>query len=178
MSLQTGSKLAQTASALIDPENLKIVAYELDGPLLTDHPSFLRLADVREFGPIGMIVDSSDEFIGLDDVIKIRDLYKLHFRLTDMPVIDQRGHKLGKVEDYVVDNSSFYIKQLSLRRGIMKSLGEAGLLIDRGQIVEINDQHIVVRSTEKTEPMREADKQEFVNPFRAPTTQPDNSDIL
>ncbi|HEU4831030.1 MAG TPA: hypothetical protein VFS65_02575, partial [Candidatus Saccharimonadales bacterium] len=56
MGLQTGTQLATTKSPIIDPSNLKIVAYELEGSLLTEHPSLLRIADVRELGDVGMIV--------------------------------------------------------------------------------------------------------------------------
>ena len=67
MGLQTGTRLATTKSPVIDPSNLKIIAYEVDGPLLVEHPSFIRIADVRELSNVGMIIDSSDEFIGVHD---------------------------------------------------------------------------------------------------------------
>lgn len=177
MSLQTGTKLAQTSLALIDPENLKVIAYEVEGSMLAEKPSFIRIADVRELSSVGMIIDSSDEFIGVEDVIRIKELYRLGFKLIDMGVTEETGHKLGKVEDYVLDNASFVIKQLSVKRGIMKSLGETSLLIDRSQIVEINDKNIIVKSGRKDEPITEAEKQEFVNPFRAPTVQTDNREL-
>jgi hypothetical protein len=72
MGLQTGTSLAKTKNPIIDPANLKIVAYEVDGPLLSERPSFIRIADVRELSNVGMIIDSNDEFIGLDDVIQIK----------------------------------------------------------------------------------------------------------
>jgi hypothetical protein len=72
MSLQTGGQLAHTKTPLIDPRNLMIIAYELQGPALDAHPSFLLMSDVRELSNLGLIVDSSDEFVGVDDVIKIR----------------------------------------------------------------------------------------------------------
>ena len=34
LGLQTGSELARTKEAVIDPANLKILAYELSGPLI------------------------------------------------------------------------------------------------------------------------------------------------
>ena len=67
MSLQTGSELARTSRAVIDPRNLSIVAYQ--------SPSLLRIADVREIGPLGLIIDSADELIMPSDVLKIKELY-------------------------------------------------------------------------------------------------------
>lgn len=180
MSLQTGARLAHTTQPIIDPANLYIIAYEVTGPLLTQHPSFLRTADIREFGKLGMIIDSSDELVGLDDVLKIEKLYTMGFTLTGMPVIDEHKHKLGKVSDYTIDTTQFVVQQLNVSRGFLKGLTDTGLLIHRSQIVEINDKAIVVKSTAKksVEPVMEAIRGEFVNPFRKPAQapQPEHND--
>lgn len=176
MGLQTGTRLAQAKLPLIDPSNLKIVAYEVDGPLLSDHPSFIRIADVREFGSIGMIIDSSDEFIGLKDVIKIEELYNLGFKLVGMTVVDEMKHKLGKVEDYSLDADSFMIQQLNVKRTILKSITDTSLLVHRSQIIEINDRHIIVKTTaKKLEPIAKQEKLSYINPFRSTSPQPDSS---
>lgn len=170
MSLQTGGQLAVTEKPIIDPGQLKILAYEVEGPLLDIRPALLRTADIREYGHLGMIIDSSDELIGVDDVIKIESLYKLRFNPVGMQVIDEHKNKLGKVDDYTLETGSFVIQQLSVKRGILRSLTDTGLLIHRSQIIEINDQAIVVKSqTEKSsQPVMEALRTEYVNPFRTP----------
>lgn len=175
MSLQTGTRLAKIGRAIIDPANLKVVAYEVDGPLLAEHPSFLRTDDVRELSNIGMIIDSNDELVGADDVIKIKELRKLGFPLVGMQVIDEHQHKLGKVEDYTVETGSFVIQQLNVKRSALKSLTDTGLLIHRSQITEINDQAIIVKSTKKksVEPVMQATRHDYVNPFRSPAPQPE-----
>ncbi len=176
MGLQTGTKLAQTSSPLIDPADLKIVAYVVEGPLLSERPSLIRIEDVREFGEIGMIIDSSDEFIGLEDVIKIKELYDIGFTLIGTTVIEEKGRKLGKIDDYSVDPDSFVIQQLSVKQSIMKSLTDTSLLIHRSQIVEINDKHIIVRTTAKRpEPVTDIEKREFINPFRSIAPQTENA---
>lgn len=176
MGLQTGTQLATTKSPIIDPSNLKIVAYELEGSLLTEHPSLLRIADVRELGDVGMIVDSSDEFIGVDDVIAIKKLCDLKFALIGLTVIDETKHKLGKVEDYSVDTDSFIIQQLTVKRGVIKSLAETSLLIHRSQILEINDRYVIVRTTaKKLEHMAEPKPLTYLNPFRSTSPQVDSS---
>ena len=177
MGLQTGTKLAQTATPLIDPADLRVVAYKVEGPLLNAKPSFLRIADVREIGQIGMIIDSADEFIALDDVIKIKQLHDLHFSLVGLPVMDDKRHRLGKVEDYSLDSDSFVIQQLHVRRGILQGLSETSVLIHRSQIVEINDKHIIVKSTaKKVEPVIQNTRRDYVNPFRSASPQPESID--
>ena len=178
MSLQTGTRLAVTSTPLINPANLKIVAFELEGPLLTEKPSFLRVADIRELSGVGMIIDSSDELIGLDDVIKIKELHELGFKLIGMNVIDEHKKKLGKVDNYTIETGSFVIEQLNVRRGILKGLTDTGLLVHRSQITEINDNAIIVKSTAKkvhAQPIMEAVRHEYVNPFRHSSPQPEQA---
>lgn len=167
MGLQTGSELARTSKAIIDPKTLEITAYELEGPLLDQHPSLLRIADVREFSDIGLIVDSSDEFVAIDDIIKLKEIYDLNFTPIGMTVIDEKRHKLGKVESYTIETGAFLIQQLLVKRPLLKSLNDAQLLIHRTQITEINNNEIIVHSqAEIPEPALEAMRHGYTNPFR------------
>jgi uncharacterized protein YrrD len=174
MSLQTGGRLASTQKPIIDPSNLKIVAFEVEGQLLSERPALLRVDDIREMGRVGMIIDSNDEFIGVHDVIKIEKLYELGFPLIDMVVIDDTKHRLGKVKDYTVDTDSFVIQQLTVQRGFFKGLTDTGLLINRTQIIEINDNEIIVKSSaqKSISPVMQASRTEFVNPFRSGARSP------
>ena len=97
MSLQTGARLATTIRPIVDPTNLTVIAFEVDGPLLSEKPAFLRVEEIREVAPIGMIVDSNDEIVGLDDVIKLKKIYGLEFELVGMPV----GQVVGRLTEEV-----------------------------------------------------------------------------
>lgn len=172
MSLQTGGRLATVVRPIIDPGTLRVVAYEVDGELLTEKPSFLRTADIREYGRLGMIVNGNDDLIGLEDVIEVHKLYDLKFSLVGLQVIDENKRKLGKVIDFTLETDSFFIQQLSVRRGFLKGITDTGLLINRTQIIEINDTSIIVKSPsiKKAEPVMQSMRAEFVNPFK--NTQP------
>lgn len=167
MGLQTGTQLAVTKSPIIDPSNLKIIAYEVEGPLLVERPSFIRIADVRELSDVGMIIDSNDEFVGIDDIISLKKIHDLNFNLIGLNVIDESKRKLGKVNGYNLDTFSFVIQQLNVKRGIIKSLADTELLVHRSQIVEISDQFIIVRTAaKKLEPIIKTGQATYLNPFR------------
>jgi sporulation protein YlmC with PRC-barrel domain len=167
LGLQTGSELARTMRAIIDPGTLKIHAYELSGPLLDKNPSLLRIVDVREISDIGLIVDSSDEFVSVDDVIKLGDLYRLGFEPMGMQVVDLKGSRLGKVSGYTLTTEDFLVYQLTVKRPFLKSLNDTELLIHRSQITEINDKAIIVREeTAIPEPLPKV-RASYVNPFRS-----------
>jgi len=179
MGLQTGTRLAVTKTPIIDPADLKIVAYEVDGPMLSERPSFIRIADVRELSDVGMIIDSNDEFIGLKDVIAIQKIHELNFFLIGLNVIDETKHKLGKINNYSLDTDNFIIQQINVKPGILKSLADTELLIHRSQIVEINDVEVIVRTTaKKLAPITKPSQLTYMNPFRSQSPQADSSDLL
>lgn len=174
MSLQTGGRLATTQKPIINPGNLHLYAYEVTGPLLSQSPSFLLTSDIREYGRLGMIIDSNDEIVGSDEIIQLDKLYSLNFPFIGMHVVDEHKHKLGKVDDFTLDTESFMIQQFNVRRGFLKGITDTGILIHRSQIVEINDAGIIVKSTAKkiAEPIMKSSRSDFVNPFRGPEQAP------
>lgn len=174
MSLQTGAELARTHTILIDPRDLTVVAYELEGNMLDQHPSFLRPVDVRELSNLGFIVDSSDEFVGLDDVIRIKQVHEYDFDLIGLDVIDDRKKKLGKVQGFTIDSSSFAVQQIVVKRPLLKSFGDTELLINRTQIIEVRGTYVKVRSGIQTAKHNvETVSREFTNPFRTGSVQPE-----
>lgn len=166
MGLQTGSELARTKQAVIDPRTLKILAYELEGPHLTSQPALLRIEDVREFSDIGLIVDSSDEFVSPEDIIKLNEIYQLRFDPIGMRVVDKKDHKLGKVDGYTIETTGFVVQQLSVKRPLFKSLNDTHLLVHRTQITQITDTKIIVHSEMKPQPVTRVDRTNYSNPFR------------
>lgn len=176
MSLQTGKELARTGGAVINPHNLKIIAYEVSGAHLDHVPSYIRTTDIRELGSLGMIIDSSEEFIEPDDIITEKDIYELAFELEGKSVIDDQKTKIGKVIGYVVDVESFVIQQIIVKKPLLKSFNDDELLVHRNQIVEVTDTTIVIRSGKHKEKAKVTPSRHYVNPFRQSVPQPESTD--
>ena len=186
LSLHVGGEIARTKKAIIDPEDLKIIAYTLEGAIIQNDPdvgNILDLADVREMSEKGFIVDSADVFTTRDDVIKLDEIMSLDFDLVGLKVIDQRGKKLGKIVDYTIDSGSFMVYQLIVQRPVMASFIDPQLTINRSQIVEIDDFKVTIKhstSKVKVKKAKEAPEEEFVpnfsNPFRKPDYAPSDDD--
>ncbi|OGL22276.1 hypothetical protein A2707_03025 [Candidatus Saccharibacteria bacterium RIFCSPHIGHO2_01_FULL_45_15] len=176
LGLQTGSELAVIESEIVNPHNLSIVAFELTGQLLDNPLSLLRVEDIREFSQIGMIVDSSDEFVQPDDVIKLKPIYDLHFSLKDKQVLSEKRNKLGKVMDYIIDSDSFVIQQIVVRRPLLKSFNDSELLIHRSQVIEVTDEAIVIKEKAHSTVMPiTKNGHSYINPFRQQSPQTDIS---
>lgn len=168
MSLQTGAEIAVTERAVINPEDLTVIGYDLKGQLIHgDVGNFIRLADVRELSDLGFIVDSIDELINPSDVVKVKAIHELGFELVGIEVRDEKRKKLGKVIDYTLDTVGFVVQQLTVRRPLIHSFNDTELVIHRSQIIEISRECIVVHSEAKIpEPTRGEVPGAYVNPFR------------
>jgi len=187
LSLHVGGEIARTVEPIIDPEGLKILGYTLDGPLIRGEVGdILDISSVREFAPQGMIVDSVDEFVNREDVVRMDKVMALNFGLVGLKVVTEGDENLGKVSDYTVDTESFMIYQLIVRRPTLKSLVDPELTINRSQIVEVDDYKVVVKNEKKNVSVEERAKDfkpNFVNPFAEPqfsqirSRNPDESEV-
>lgn len=169
MSLQTGGQLALAREPVVNPNNLQVVAYRVEGPLLAGTQTYLRTDDARELSDIGFIIDSIDDFVAYADVIKLREVIDLHFQLDGIKVIDEHQHMLGRVSDYTIDISNFTIQQLTIKRPLLQRFHDTELLIHRSHITNITDDTIVIHSnTEMPEHTALSTPGSYVNPFRRP----------
>ena len=178
MSLQTGTKLAETTAAIIDPRQLTIAAFYVEGPHLEQSPSILHPSDIRELGELGMIVDDADKLTSLDGLVRLQQVLDFGFELVGLKVVDERKHKLGKVTGYGVDTTSYNIMQVYTEQPLFRSLSSGGSTIHRSQIISVNNRQMVVQSptirAEEKSAKAEVAKA-FVNPFRSNNPQPDST---
>ena len=188
MSLHVGGPVAETTSAIIDPEDLKILAYTLDGPIIKNDPevgNILVTEDIRELSRDGMIIDSTDVFVNREDIVHLDEVMSLNFDLIGLKVVTPDGKKIGKIVDYTFDSTSFMVYQLIVQKRVgFASFGEPQLTINRSQIIEIDDYKVTIKHEKEQvkveekheEGPEEAPKREYVNPFRKPAYEQSDSD--
>lgn len=185
LSLHIGGQTASVKRTIVDPEDLKIIAFELEGPLLKDPEigSYLMADDIRETSSQGLVVDSADRFVEPEDVIRLNNILELNFNLEGLKVVAKDGKnekKLGKIVDYTVDSSTLTIFQLIAQRPFMESFVDPQLTINRSQITEIDDYKITIKHDKqkvKVAPAKHTKATDnfvpnYTNPFRKPNYSP------
>lgn len=138
----------QTATALepiINPHNLKILGWWCKGP--RNGQLVLLAENIREIDPQGLVVNDDDELSSPADLVRHREILDIRFQLLDK-VVRTKRQKLGKVSDYSY-NDGLFVQKLYVARSLMKVFSaEDTLIIDRTQILEVTDHHILVRDSE------------------------------
>lgn len=169
LSMQASGAIGRIAEPIIDPDTLKIIAFRAEGPVIDRTANILTASSIREYSTFGVVIDSVDELVSSDDVVKIAKILELNFNLIGLKVETKKGSKLGKITDYTVTSDDFTVQQLIVKRPAIKSLIDPELTIHRKEIIEITDYKIIVKDEEKTI-KKKAEKEDFVpnfvNPFR------------
>lgn len=179
MSLQTGTPIAETGEFVIDPRQLKIVAFYCKGPRLDVNPAVLNISDIREFGNLGLIVDSADVLMAPADLVRLKQVLDFHFVLDNKQVVDTTGRKLGQVANFTLDSTTLYIVKLHVRPSGWHAWKTTELLIDRTQVVEVTDNAIVVRDAGvKEEAKEKASTSILENPFRRAPAETSTSETM
>ncbi len=174
LSLHVGGRIASVSELIIDPDNLKIIGCRVEGPLVgKEVGEILPMESVREFSRLGMIVDSADEFVAPDEIIRIKNAIDLNFHLVGLKVESKQGAKLGKVSDFTVEPSGWQVQQLIVQRPLIKAFLDPELTISRNRIEEVDDYKVVIKEEAETPKSKaKAAKNDFVpsfvNPFREP----------
>lgn len=175
MSLQTGVKLAETTGVIVDPRQLSIAAFYVEGQGLEQSPSILHPSDIRELGDIGFIVDDADKLMSLEGLVRLEEIIDFKFELIGLKVVDENKRKLGKVSDYSVETIDYTIIQIYTEQSLLRSISTMSSTVHRSQVISVNNKMLVVQSpTVKDGVKQVADgaRQAFSNPFRTSETFP------
>jgi uncharacterized protein YrrD len=169
LSVQAGGPIGRINTAIVNPDNLQIIAFALEGPLVDRRQNLLDIRSIREYSNYGIVIDDADELVSPSDIVKIEQVLKLNFDLLSLKVETKKGSKLGQIIDYTIDSDSFLVQQIVVKRPIVKRIMDPELIISRKEIIEVTDYKIIVKDEEKVLKSR-ASKEDFipnfVNPFR------------
>ena len=145
MSLRTGTRVATTTKAIINPNNLKIEGFYCQDSIHKKKQLVLVTQDIRDILPAGFVVNDHDVLAEPDDLVRLKKIIDLNFELLGKPVVSVSKQRLGKISDYSTEITTLYIKKLYASQSVIKNLSGGSLGIDRNQIVEITNRRIVVQ---------------------------------
>ena len=172
LSVRAGGAVSAISEIIVDPNQLKIIAFRLSGGVVGgSNPDLLDVSSIREYSSMGFVIDDIEELVADDEVVRLSEVLELNFNLIGLKAEAKSGSKLGKVIDYTVNSDDFLVQQLIVHRPTFKSFIDPELTIPRREIAEVTDYKVIIKDDEKT--IREkAAKEEFipnfVNPFRNP----------
>jgi hypothetical protein len=146
VSLRIGRPIGVAIEPIINPHNLKILGWWCKES--GNGGKYVLLAEeVRENNSSGLAVNDEDVLSPPEDLVRHKETLDSNFQLIEKLVRTKR-QKIGKVHDFSY-NDGMFVQKLYVARPLMKVFAsEDTVIIDRTQILEVTDHHILVRDTE------------------------------
>jgi sporulation protein YlmC with PRC-barrel domain len=144
LSLRTGGPIGHALNPVINPNNLKIEGWYATAK--GERTSYIvPISEVRDIINKGIVVNDHSSLTNVDDLVRLKSVIDLGFEIIGKQVVTENKHKLGKVADFAVDDQSMLIKKLYVNQSLIKNLSIQQLVVDRNQIVELDNRRVVVR---------------------------------
>jgi len=152
MSLRTGQQVGTTLEAIINPNNLKIEGFYC-GDRFKKGELVLLYQDIRDIIAQGFVIDDHDVLASPEELVRLKDILEIDFKLIGKPVITTAKERIGKVSDYAVEIETMYIQKIYVSQNMFKNFAGGNLGVERGQINEITDKKIIINELLKGRPM-------------------------
>lgn len=162
MSIHAGGAIATINEAVIDPTNLKIVAFSVHARGL-QYFSVVHSSDIREWSELGAVINSEDDIMEVDENMpKVRSIAESKFKLEGIGVRTTSGKRLGKVRSYVFETDGFFVVKLYVERAGLLSLLSQPLIIERDSVVNVTNKFVVISDDANKVKSRSKGKKENV----------------
>ncbi len=144
MSIHAGGAIASLQDPVIDPKDLKIIGFSVAARGLKYY-SVLHSNDIREWGKLGVIVNSEDAIMEVDDNMpKLKQLAEAGFSLQGIGVRTESGKRLGEVRSFVFESEGYFVVKLNVEKKGILSLMNNTRTIERDSIVNVTKKFLIV----------------------------------
>ena len=144
---RSGDTVALVEKLIIDPRSFTLAAFRLT--TADKKHSYMVTDSIAEVSlKHGIFFSDTDAISELAELPRLQEVIDLGFELIKLPVRTMgakklSSQKLGSVEDFVVDDTSFAVFQIVVKRGLFSSFLPE-LAINRQQILELTNRELIV----------------------------------
>lgn len=163
MSLRSGSKIGTAHQPLFNPDNLKIIGFHSTDSF-SGKRLILLIQDIRDHIDKGFVIDDIDTLADPEDLVRLKELLEIEFSLVGKPVLTDTRKKIGKVNDYAVDSTSFYTQKIYVTQSLIKNFAQGELSVDRKQILKVTDKNIVIKDPQQLTKVKAEQPQQKPHP--------------
>jgi uncharacterized protein YrrD len=144
MSLRTGGAIGLILDPIINPNNLKLEGWFVEDRVRRQRWILLS-QDIRDIIEQGFVVDDENSLTDSGELVRLKQVLEIGFELIGKVVTTENKQRLGRVNDYAFEKNAFFVQKLYIGQSLIKSFSGGSAIVDRTQIIEINNKKIVVR---------------------------------
>ena len=115
--MDEGALIGKVEKVIIQPEEGKIIGFLVMVPGFLAQPKVVSFQDVVSIDAQGLVINSGNNLLDKDEIVRIGELIKTKFSLTGLPAKTKNKKYLGRVRDVVIEANSgdvirIYVKNL------------------------------------------------------------------
>ena len=144
---RSGDTVALVEKLIVDPRSFTLAALQLN--TAEKEKSYMVTDSIAEISlKHGIFFTDTDAVSKLSELPRLQEVIDLGFELIKIPVRTGGAkkvnpQKLGAVEDFVIDDTSFAIFQIIVKRGFFSGFMPE-LAINRQQVLELTNRELIV----------------------------------
>lgn len=149
--LDTQSKIAEIQKILVDPNNGNVLGFLVSSGGIFAPKKVVSAIDIRDWDKNGLVIDSIDNMIEPNDIVRIKDVLDQKIDLLGMKAKTESGKNLGSIENFLIETETncvikYYLKDLVSKARIYPA--EKVVRIEKQAIIFSDDVEIPTGATE------------------------------
>ena len=146
ISLETGESIGQIREPIVDPENGKVLAFDVRSGFLSER-LILSSHDIIEWQKQALIVYGAKVLVKPEEIKRVLDLIKKRSRILGKRALTKKGIYLGRVDDLYLDATSGMVAKYSLKTHLLMNFLEEGRILPASMVVKIDKKGIIFKDS-------------------------------
>lgn len=141
--MDEAKKVGEVSRVVFDHTQAKVIGLLVKAGGLMSREMVVSLADVVSIDVGGVVINSSDDILDKDEIVRVNTILKKNTKLVGLRVYDKENKFLGFVYDGVLETDTGNLMRLYVRYLWRR------YIFSSKQIVELNEKRVVVNTDAK-----------------------------
>ena len=144
--LERGNQVESIRDVLFSQNKKKVLGFLLDEGGWFKGAKILLLKDIHNIGKDAVIIKNEELIMSSTKVPEVQNILEDEFHPFHMEVIDDKGNKIGFIEDILFDKQNGKIESLEITEGVFDDIINGRLKIPVSKEVAFEDKRIIISS--------------------------------
>ena len=137
-SLSEGTRVGTIWRTVVNPDGLRVIGFVVKVGTVFPKMKVVSFMDVVDIDQNGVVINSKDNLLEKDEVVRVGELVKKKFSLLGLAVKDKKKKFFGRVRDAVVETTSGDILRLYSRYLV------SDFVFERSQVEKVTLREVVI----------------------------------
>jgi len=138
--LDEAAYVGRVRRTLVDPSEARLIGLTVWAGTLFPKMFAVSLQDVVDIDRSGVVVNSRESLLGINEVVRIAEIVKHKFNLIGLRAKSKKGRSCGRVQDALVDTTTGDILRIYVKKLLVESR-----VYEHSQIEKITWREVILK---------------------------------